>query len=63
MGDGLCPPIPFAGTDITGNPTNSSIWMVTVTWTCYTATRTSNNKTVTKIYFNVDDGHGGRKVD
>ena len=21
MGDGLCPPIPFAGTDITGNPT------------------------------------------
>ncbi len=60
---GLCPPVPFAGDDIAGNP----VQFVDLDGDGYPDLIYSyNNKagnTVTKVYFNVDDGTGtgGRK--
>jgi RHS repeat-associated protein len=58
---GLCPPIPFSGADLTGNPTQ----FVDLDGDGYLdlvySYRNRTNKVVTKILFNVDDGNGGRK--
>jgi hypothetical protein len=60
MSGGLCPPIPFAGDDVSGNP----VQFVDLDGDGYLdliySYKNKANVTVTKIYFNVDDGHGGR---
>ncbi len=61
MKEGLCPPVPFAGSDITGNPVqfvdldgDGNVDMIY-------SYRDKSDNLVTKIYFNEGDGHGGRK--
>jgi RHS repeat-associated protein len=61
LSGGLCPAIPFAGDDISGNP----VQFVDLDGDGYLDLIYSyQNKAgviVTKVYFNVDDGHGGRR--
>jgi hypothetical protein len=58
---GLCPPVAFAGDDITGNP----IQFVDLDGDGYLdmiySYKNKAGKVITKFYFNVDGDHGGRK--
>jgi RHS repeat-associated protein len=57
---GLCPPVPFAGADITGNP----VQFIDLNGDGYVdliySYRDKNGKTVTKFYVNGTDGKDGR---
>lgn len=59
--EGLCPPVPFAGADITGNPSQ----FVDLDGDGYVdliyGYKDKGGNIVTKVYFNVSDGQAGRK--
>jgi hypothetical protein len=58
---GLCPPVPFAGDDIAGNP----VQFVDLDGDGYSdmiySYRDKAGNTLTKVYLNVDDGQRGRR--
>jgi RHS repeat-associated protein len=60
MKSGLCPPIPFAGSDVTGNP----VQLVDLDGDGFVdmiySYKDKNGNVVTRLYFNESDGQGGR---
>ncbi|MHC6157517.1 RHS repeat-associated core domain-containing protein [Bradyrhizobium elkanii] len=61
MKSGLCPPVPFAGADITGNPIQFVDLDADGFADLIYSYRDKSNNLVTKIYFNASDGTTGRK--
>ncbi|TBB15098.1 hypothetical protein ELH51_33610 (plasmid) [Rhizobium ruizarguesonis] len=63
MKDGLCPPIPFSGADIAGNPTQFVDLDGDNFVDLIYSYRNKNNKLVTKVYFNKPDpANAGRRL-
>jgi hypothetical protein len=57
---GLCPPVPFAGDDVVGNP----VQFVDLDGDGYLdliySYKNKEQTTITKVYFNIDDGKRNR---